>query len=460
MKRSLLLLLIAGAPAFAVRPDLKRLPIYATAAELSSRAAVVASLPSAAPPAPIRSLGEWEDARAAMTLWANPSLVREMSKRGKVILIADTRSDEQWWSGWLRQNGIPETNVSYVQVPTDSIWIRDYGPWPIVDGQGRYSLVHNTYNRPRPVDNQVAGRLAQAFGVPFYDTGLVHTGGNFYSDGVGNAFSSTLVFSENSNLAKDRVLDRMKEFLGIEKYVTSRLNPGITIEHMDTYGKLVAPDTFVFGEFPAGSRYKADSEAMHKLLTQLKSPYGTPYKIHRLKMSSGPGVEFRAYLNSFISNGALFYPTYGNDALDAAAKAVYQAALPKYEIVGVDAGGTGWGDSVHCRNRNLIEWKTAFLFPKVEHVSTGASDPSDIALDAIPSPGSQFLGAPEITWSVDNGAERTMYLDADGGSRYSVKLPGARAGARVRFHVTVHESSGLTKRSPSRSEIEFLAGGG
>lgn len=394
-----------------------------------------------------------------MTLWANPSLIREMSKRGKVILFSDTHSDKQWWSSWLKQNNIPETNISYVQVATNSIWIRDYGPWPIVDGQGNYGLVHNTYNRPRPVDNQVAGKLAQAFGVPFYDTGLTHTGGNYYSDGVGNAFSSTLVFTENSSLGKNRVLDRMKEFLGVERYTTSRLNPSITIEHLDTYGKLVAPDTFVFGEFSAGSKYKADSEAMAALLAGLKSPYGTPYKIHRMKMSAGPGVEFRAYLNSFISNGALYYPTYGNDALDAAAKAVYQAALPKYEIVGVDAAGTAWGDSVHCRNRNLIEWKTAFLFPKVERIAANGTEATEISLDAIASPGAQFLGAPELTWSVDSGTEHTLYMDGVGGARYVAKVPNVPAGARLKFHVTVHDDSGLNKRAPAHAEIELTVGG-
>ncbi len=452
MKRALLLLVFVCAQAWAVRPDLKKLPIFATAEELQLRA-LSTSLPTQAPVAPIRSLAEWEEARAAMTLWNNASLVRELAKRGKVILIADSRKDSGWWSSWVQSNGIQAANVSYVEVPTDSIWIRDYGPWPIVDGQGSYGFVHNTYNRPRPVDNQVAGRLARFFGVPFFDTGLTHTGGNFYSDGLGNAFSSTLVYSENSSLSKAQVNDRMKEFLGIDRYTTSRLNPNITIEHMDTYGKLVSGDTIVFGEFPAGSRYKADSDNMVKLLQTLKSPYGTPYKIHRMKMSPGPGVEFRAYLNSFISNGALYYPTYGNDATDAAAKAVYQAALPNYEIVGVDAGGTAWGDSVHCRNRNLIEWKTAFLFPRVDDTATNT-----VSLDAYPSPGAQLAGQPQIAYTVDGGAEQILAMDSGGQNHFTARLPVLPAGAKISFHVIVRDSSGLMKRAPSRSEIEYLAG--
>lgn len=450
-------LMLAAVHAWAVRPDLKRLPIGLAPSE-TMRAPLEAERPTAAPVAPVHALGEWEQARAAMTLWSNPSLVRELTKRGKVILIADGESEKQWWADWLGKNGISAANVSYFVIATDSVWIRDYGPWPILDGKGAYGLVHNTYNRPRPTDNLVAGKIASQLGLPFYDTGLVHTGGNYYADGVGNAFSSTLVFTENSKFTKNDVVDRMREFQGIDRYTTSRLNPGITIEHLDTYGKLVSPDTFVFSDFPAGSRYRADSEAMVKLLQTLKSPYGTPYKIHRMKMSSGPGVEFRAYLNSFISNRALYYPTYGNDAVDAEAKRVYQAALPGYEIVGVDSGNTAWGDSVHCRNRNLIEWQAVYLFPKVEHLASGAGDATEIDVEAFPSPGHSFRATPELVWSAAGGTAQRMPLTALGGFRYQAKLPSLAAGAKVTFHVEARDDGGREKRAPEHAEIEVAVG--
>jgi agmatine deiminase len=459
MKRALFLALVLSVPAWAVRPDLKRLPIHATPAELAGRAALTPVPASVPPVGPIRSLGEWEDARGAMTGWTNPSLVREMAARGKVFLLADSQADKSWWVSWLSQNGIPSANVSYIVVPTDSLWVRDYGPWPILDGQGHYGLVDNTYNRPRPVDDRFSGLLASQMGIPFFQTGLVHTGGNYYSDGLGNAFSSTLVFTENPKLSGREVLDRMQDFLGIDRYATSPLAPKITIEHLDTFGKLVAPDTWVFSDFPQGSRYRSYSEKMVQLLSALKSPYGTPYKIHRMKMVSGPGVEFRAYLNSFISNGALYYPTYGNDAADLEAKRVYQAALPNYEIVGVSAGGTSWGDSVHCRNRNLIEWKTIFLFPRVEHIASGESEKTEITVDAFASQGAALVGAPELAWALDGVSQPKVSLQSGGGSRYLTELRGLAKGRRVSFHIEAKDSSGLTKRVPQRAEIELVVGG-
>lgn len=58
-------------------------------------------------------------------------------------------------------------------------------------------LVDWIYNRPRPLDDVTPTAIAAAFGLPIYETktppwDLVHTGGNYMSDGFGTAFSSTL----------------------------------------------------------------------------------------------------------------------------------------------------------------------------------------------------------------------------------------------------------------------------
>ena len=45
-------------------------------------------------------------------------------------------------------------NVQFIIGATDSHWTRDYGPWWVIDGNGDYSIVDFTYNRPRPNDNQ------------------------------------------------------------------------------------------------------------------------------------------------------------------------------------------------------------------------------------------------------------------------------------------------------------------
>ena len=439
----LLSLAFVGQIAWAVPPDQKRLPIGWSPDERGR--ALTPDEAGIPPTGHIRSLGEWEEAESAMTLWTNPSLVRSLAHRGAVLLFADSRNDQGWWDQWLDGHQIPKDRISYFIVQTDSIWVRDYGPWYILDGKGEFGMVHNTYNRPRPNDNRVAGYLARALGIPLFDTGLVHTGGNYYSDGLDNAFSSTLVYSENPSLSKDEVNSRMKAYLGVERYGTSKLAPGATIEHLDTFGKLVTPDTWVFSDFPEGSRYRADSEAYVRLLEGLTSPYGTPYRILRLRMRSVPGgssERYRAYLNSFISNRTLYYPIYG-DEWDDEAKRIYEAAMPGYEIVGVDAENTEWGDSVHCRNRNLLKRDTLFIFPTIQATDAQV----DILAEVVPSPGAELEGTP-IAHVTVNQVAKNIPMTSLGERRYRARLDNAGPGTKITVYVEAKDTLGRLKTAP------------
>lgn len=438
-------------PCANTQPDQKNLPIGLAPfeeLELSSRA------PLTDPPrSPIRALGEWEDAEYAMTLWVNSSLVGNLARRAPVKILADSESDVAWWNEWLDKNGISRDKVSYFVVATNSIWIRDYGPWYIIDGFGNLGMVDNKYNRPRPLDDVVPQYISRQTGVPCYQPGLVHTGGNFYCDGLGNGFSSTLVYSENSDLAKATVDQRMKDYLGIERYITGNLCPGITIEHFDTFGKLVAPDTIVFSEFPSSSKYRADSEAMHAKLAALKSPYGTPYKIHRMKMISKGGDNYRAYINSFISNRVLYYPTYGNDENDTYAADVYRKALPGYEIVGVDGMSTSWGDSVHCRTRNIMKRETVLIFPVVSNLPADARTAVEVIAAVFPSPGAVLAEMPELHYRVNGAEMRTLTMALCGDRVYSAVIPPQDQGSRISLYIEAEDSKGIYKAAPATAPL-------
>ncbi len=441
--------------AFAIQPDLKNLP--RGLAPFESKVTLDRHRPlTAHPTGPIYSLGEWEDSDAVMTLWTNSSLVNALSEHGFVKLLADSASSQNWWENFVQKNDINADKVSYFVVPTNSIWIRDYGPWFIVDGSGKMGIVDTKYNRPRPKDDVVPKYIAQKQNLPIYQPSLVHTGGNFYSDSISKAFSSTLVFRENRHLTKDEIFQRMFDFLGIEAYTTSDLGVQITIEHLDTFGKLVAPDTWVFSDFPEGSVFKKDSERMVDLLKSQVSPYGTPYRIHRMKMipTGSSTRQFRAYINSFISNRTLYFPTYGNDNYDEDAKRIYQEALPGYKIVGVQSLGTLWGDSVHCRTRNLMK-PTLFLFPKVHELSSSQKVGSMNAR-IFPTPGHQLIDRPEVLLSVNQGDWESFYMHALSETEYVFEIPIFSKGSQVSMILKAQDSSGAIKTAPLQAPIRTI----
>lgn len=396
------------------------------------------------PVGPIHSLGEWEQADSVMTLWNNSSLLKALSENGNVKILADDSYDQDSWLRTLKSYSLDTSRFSFYLIKTDSMWVRDYGPWWIVDGAGKVGIVDTIYNRPRPLDDVVPDFIGRQLDMPVYKPGLVHTGGNYYSDGLGNAFSSTLPFKENSKFTAQTVINKMMEFLGIEKYITSPLGEEITIEHLDTFGKLVAPDTWVFSEFDKGSDFYNDAENMVKLIKTKTSPYGTPYKVHRLKMVPFRDGNYRAYLNSFISNGALYFPSYG-DAEDTTVKTIYQAALPGYKIIGVDAQGTEWGDSVHCRTRNLITRDTIFIFPRVT-MPKDNSDDLTITAEIDPAPNAQIENA-EVVF-LNNGKEiERAPMENISGNTYVVKKKFEK-GTKVDFYITASDSSGKIKTHP------------
>lgn len=425
--------------------EMKNLPIWLTEEEkplLQNFIQEALRDTTQAPPGPVHSLGEWEEADAAMTLWKNDSLIRALSENGNVKILTSSDSNKSSWINMINKLNLDISKFSFYIIPTNSIWIRDYGPWWIVDGKGNFGIVDTIYNRPRPADDLVPDFIGEQLSVPVYKPGLVHTGGNYYSDGLGNAFSSTLVESENSNFSLEEMLNRMMNFLGIRSYTRSELGKDITIEHLDTFGKLVSPDTWVFSEFPKNSRFYNDSEKMVEILKNKLSPYGTPYKIFRLKMNStlrnNTREYYRAYINSFISNGALYFPTYG-DMGDEVAKKVYEEALPGYKIVGVNAEGTEWGDSVHCRTRNLIKKDTIFIFPKISRTRNSLT----ISAEVIPTSGTQLETAEVIFVEGDTEVEKIDLKLIEGHSYKAVTTRNSGT-----FYIRASDSSGKSKTHP------------
>ena len=154
-------------------------------------------------------------------------------------------------------------------------------------------------------------------------------------DGYGNAWSSALVLQENPTKTKAQVDQIMADYLGVDRYVTPELN--YDIEHFDTFGKLLAPDTMLWGAFPQGTTPWAWSEAALKQIRKLQSPYGWPYKIHRMPLYSA-GYSWTAYINSLMTQDKIVMSAYYT-ANDDAAKAIYEAAAPGYDVAKVSAQG-------------------------------------------------------------------------------------------------------------------------
>jgi agmatine/peptidylarginine deiminase len=304
------------------------------------------------PYANLRAPGEWEEIEALCITWTSyQSTLRQIVKYAqpqcKVIIIC---TDSNQVKNYLTSGGVPVTsNIKFINTPFNSVWIRDYGPNGVYTNEvDSLILVDWVYNRPRPQDDVVPTAIANYLNLPIYYTTqspykLVHTGGNYQSDGFGKAFSSKLVLNENNTLTVAQIDNIMLDFMGINQYVKMDVLPYDGIHHIDMHFKLLDEETLLVGEYPTGISDGPQIEAnLQYVLSNFTSVFGTPFKVFRIAMPKNntgwpsAGGDYLTYTNSVIINKTVIVPVYtaGNTAQ---ALSVYKQALPKgYNVVGIN----------------------------------------------------------------------------------------------------------------------------
>lgn len=160
------------------------------------------------PTGPVRAAAEWEEIEYLLITWQPnfPNILRQIVAAAvQECKVMITTQNQASVANYLQSNGIDLTNVIFLNEDWDSIWIRDYAGNTIYsDDVGERALTDWIYNRPRPNDNVMPVAHAAAAGIPIYVTDtapadLVNTGGNYMSDGLGNAFASSLILNENAS---------------------------------------------------------------------------------------------------------------------------------------------------------------------------------------------------------------------------------------------------------------------
>jgi len=343
-----------------------------------------------------RFVAEWEQARGASINWdyystgspqgnkfGIPDLLIQDLADSLMLFVQCAPDQQSACQSYLTNLGLTlNQHYIWVETPTDTYWIRDHGPWFIFHGDARdrarsVGLSDFFYNRDRPWDDNVSLIYSQQASYPLFRMPLVHTGGNIMTDGNGAAMSTNLVLDNNNgsydssidhvvdyNYTNDQIDQIMQDYLGVEDFQIFEdpiPNDDFTIDHMDTWCKLLDVDRVIIRRVPSSHpEYTAIEAAVglwqNKTTSYQReaaqagnqgSPYG--YKIFRVDT---PNDE--PYTNSFIMNSTIYVPQMSNpaSATDLAALAAYQNAMPSYTIKGYYYKASDpWlsTDALHCR---------------------------------------------------------------------------------------------------------------
>ena len=331
------------------------------------------------PPAtPPRTPAEFEEAGGVIVTWASYSeelreIVRHSRLRVPVYIIASNPSNVQ---SYLTQGGVSLDNVFIMQLPFNSVWVRDYGPQSVyLDGTNELAFVDWIYNRPhRPNDNMLPLNLGNALGLEVFQmtanpNRLVATGGNFMSDGHGTGFSSKLILTENSSLTESQIDAIKYAYMGIDRYIKMDELPYDNISHLDMHMKLLDEETLLVAEFPTGVSDGPFIESnLSWLLDNHQTCYERDYQVVRIPMvpaSNGnypPQAHYRTFTNSLILNDLVLVPQYYNTVLNNEALSIYQQAMPGYDIVGVNMEGViSASGAIHCITREIAATDPIFI---------------------------------------------------------------------------------------------------
>ena len=320
------------------------------------------------PTGPIYNVAEFDRMQAVLVRYPfgiSYAIIAEMSQDLDVITIVANTSQQTTVTNNYIANGVNMANCSFLIAPSDSYWTRDYGPWFIFDGNDEPGIVDFPYNRPsRPNDDEIPVVMANYLGINLFGMDVIHTGGNYMTDGMGISSSTDLVWVENPTQTHAQIDQKFEDYLGINTYHVVPDPNNTYIDHIDCWGKFLDVDKILIREVPPSHAQYDEIEATAAYYASQISSYGTPYQVFRVYTP-----EDQPYTNSIILNEKVLVPIMGSQ-WDDEALAAYQQAMPGYEVLGF-TGSWESTDALHCRAIGIAD----IGMLRIKHIPLSGNQP-------------------------------------------------------------------------------------
>jgi agmatine deiminase len=424
------------------------------------------------PTSPVRTIAEWEELQALVVGWKSyPTILRQIvgaaKQETRVIVVYATPDNPTSLTNYLAAGGVDTVNVTFLAAPVNSVWSRDYGPWSAYTNDvDSLITIDWIYNRPRPSDDAVPVAISNFVGTPLYQTttapwNLVHTGGNFMTDGFGTGFSSALVLNENSsaggfgiNHTPAEIDSIMYHFMGINRYIIMNTLPYDQIHHIDMHMKLLDEQTLLVGQYPVGIADGPQIEAnLQFVLANYNSIYGTPFKVVRVLMPDDNnlyphnGGDYFTYTNSSFINKTIILPVYGISE-DSTAIRIYRESLPGYNVVPINcASMIGALGALHCITKEV--GTNDPLLISHQPLENTTDTVNSYVVNALFQHRSGISGA-TLYWRTDTlmGWNNSSMSFTGIGNNWSGLIPAQLVGTTVYYYIAANSVSGKSQVRP------------
>ncbi|MEM1185413.1 MAG: agmatine deiminase family protein [Planctomycetota bacterium] len=263
-----------------------------------------------------------------------------------IYVICDSQGEANSARSQILNAGADADRVFTFVRPTDSIWMRDYGPRYIYE-EGIRAVVDHTYNRPRPNDNLLPDFWAAQRGEAQYDIPLVHGGGNYHLDAFGGAASTRLINNENPGLSESQILQFWRDYQNLETVLYEPFPAFVdATQHIDMWMQIAGDDRIVISDW-----VNEPGSAWDNVCEQAASDYAAAgWTVTRVPAVRSGGTHY-TFTNVVMSNDLVLLPEYDNisASFSQQALAAWTAAFPDKTIVPIDCDGIVTAAGVmHC----------------------------------------------------------------------------------------------------------------
>lgn len=334
----------------------------------------------------IRYIAEWElDGPVLLALphadtdWADilteaidqyARLIDALVSHGeKVVLLVPDESEAR-----AALCGCPLDGVTFVEMPTNDTWTRDYGPIA-VERHGRVRALDFGFNgwglkfaadRDNLVNLNMSRSGLMPVGMYRNRRDFILEGGSIETDGHGTLLTtSRCLLSPNRNGGGTRaeVGEELTRELGVDHILWLDYGALIgddTDSHIDTLCRMAPGNTILF----TGCRDMDDPQFeellhMRAQLSMFRNAEGEPFNLLELPLPAAvydeEGSRLPAtYANYLVTPRAIYMPVYGQPENDRLACEMVRVAFPDHEVVPVDCVTlTKQHGSLHCSTMTL-----------------------------------------------------------------------------------------------------------
>lgn len=276
-------------------------------------------------------LPEWHPQRAILMSWPHSSdalcaiysaIIKVIAMTQSVMVICQDAAHRDQAQRNLIEANVNLPRVRFFVIPSDTLWMRDYGPIILKNGPHLKILNFQTAGRANLRDHQVCGELYDQNFLPQADLETIKfvlEGSSIETDGAGGLLMGTrYLFSEqrNPNYSQSAAEQILKQTLGVQRILWLEQDSPV-----DSSVRFVNARTICY----------VPEAGLEEQLKGFRDSAGRPYELIPLPIPQQTGGS---YAHFAMTNQAILVPFY-EDPCDLVAKNVLQSCFPERDIIGV-----------------------------------------------------------------------------------------------------------------------------